>query len=188
MKRYFTIIIAILAAIFAVSSCMVDENTNFNNTESANRRFAANMVDETAGNTLETFQSLISNGIEINEPGFQYSSEKNSNSGYFLIKWISDNCWEVSKAGNCRRWTMTVRYSKSARLKTDDIWTCSDVKAAYDEGNGYTATLLSVGDIEYYWEISYGINQITYTLTPKGKFSLETFLNGSALRKIYIEY
>jgi len=172
MKKFFYII---LAAALSLTACTVDNETYNPRTYSTLNSYCRYLAFKTSDLSVQAISNLMLEGKDVNAEDFKVTY-LNFDQVTPTITRQAENCWAVMQDDGELRFYLTVTRTEGEEGR--DSWTCSDVSAEQNEGNGYRAIMISMGDIVYDWTSSIGSYSISYNLEPSGEYYFELFRDG----------
>ena len=177
MKKILPIIVLCLIAASCQIAGQVAWSTSYVHTSAILADIASDMLSASADYVVSEMNDYVRDSIDVNNDGFEaelVSRLDGSNVDISVVR-TAEGQWSVEGSGEKLDFSMILSSDLSGELCE---WAVSDYRADYDELNGYTATLVSDGDIEYTWNSSSTSQGYNWTLRANGKCVMETFVNG----------
>ncbi|MBQ9309545.1 MAG: hypothetical protein IJ222_01615 [Bacteroidales bacterium] len=191
MKRFIIITIgAILAASCSFESNEVSQRSNAN---------LASMQADIMAATADFAVTLLSNiDLKDNEAIFADGFDTTAVHALYgyeitVLQGPSDSTWTYTCLEDGTRLDYVGNLKMTGRDSRKLPVFVSDFGGTYDEGDGYTATFSSLGDIKFRWEAQsgtpyYGYSSISYSIFREGKMQMTTYYENTKLDEITLTF
>lgn len=174
-------ILMIFAMAALISSCVVDNRASHDNAWSL-EFFGEDLVSRSTVRCVRSFYGAM-NDTDVNAEGF--STTMSFDDGMTVsVERVADGSWSMRCDEGRLQFSLRLGMDDPANELSD--WTCSSFAASYDEGNGFTAVLVSDGDIRFSWE--YNASGALWQLDQSGRYVMETYYEDSALDTCFLKY
>lgn len=178
MKKIF----AFASAALMLVSCVVSEQTNNNRTDYNLFRFTSEMVSSSVEVTL---RNLVSN-LGVNDEGLSFTGTVDPDIRPVITR-VGDNAWTSAYNSRGLEFRLDVRRIGSDN-RLEDKWVFSGLDLKFDEGDGFSFSLVSENDVTYVWEVSGSQLSVNYDLVPTGAYKAMFYSGGEAVDWCNVSY
>lgn len=175
-------IFAFAAAALMLVSCVVSEQTNNHRTDYNLYRFTSDMISSSVEVTLRNLTP--SPGVYAEESSFTGTVDPDIRP---VITKVGDNAWTSVYKRLGLEFRMDVRRVGSESW-TEDKWIFSGLDLKFDEGDGFSFTLVSEDDVTYVWESSGSQLRVDYNLVPTGAYKAQFYSGGEVVDWCNVSY
>ncbi len=169
MRKFALIIFAALA----LSSCVVDANMDSSHTDSYFKSFSSDLIRNNISPIVESLLYKSSKeDIDINAEGYQCLIAIGEDK-VVSVERIADRTWSAKTENSTLSLEINIYRENNDKLSG---WICKDLSLNYNEGNGYTAQIISLKPMTYSWEYNWSSYQLQLS---SAEFIVSTFQDGN---------